>query len=256
MRSLPFLVCLAIAGSVTHASAADYGMPVLRGSSVYEPEAPSYYRWSGLYGGVSAGYVAGVTEFSDAVRPAATAVVASIPDNGAAWLWPTQPKANAAGSSYGAFAGYNVQFDDAVVGFELGYHRPSFNSTADYRVQRPGGARVDAREGLDIKDYLNLRGRAGWAFGAILPYATLGAVVGRADRAWSATGNVGGLNPNPRAETHADVFIYGFSAGGGVDVALLQNLFVRAEYEYVHFTQPTGVNAGLHTARVGAGLKY
>ena len=32
-----------------------------------------------------------------------------------------------------------------------------------------------------------------------------------------------------------NTILYGFSVGGGIDVALTQNIFVRGEYEYIQF---------------------
>ena len=49
---------------------------------------------------------------------------------------------------------------------------------------------------------------------------------------------------------------YGFSAGGGVDVALTPNVFVRGEFEYAQFAPISGIVAEIMTARVGAGLKF
>ena len=51
-------------------------------------------------------------------------------------------------------------------------------------------------------------------------------------------------------------FIYGWSAGVGVDVMLMPNFFVRAEFEYIGFTEAQGIQAQIGTARVGAGFKF
>ena len=53
------------------------------------------------------------------------------------------------------------------------------------------------------------------------------------------------------AKTNA--LIYGWSAGAGIDYALTQNIFVRAEYEFIQFSQ---MRLNLNSARVGAGLKF
>ena len=52
------------------------------------------------------------------------------------------------------------------------------------------------------------------------------------------------------------MFAYGLAAGLGVDFALLQNVFVRAEWEYVGFSPIDGTHVAINTARVGAGIKF
>ena len=49
---------------------------------------------------------------------------------------------------------------------------------------------------------------------------------------------------------------YGFMAGGGIDIALTANIFVRGEFEYAQFAPISGIVAEIMTARVGAGLKF
>jgi outer membrane immunogenic protein len=41
-----------------------------------------------------------------------------------------------------------------------------------------------------------------------------------------------------------------------VDVAVLPNVFLRAEWEYVAFAPVDGIRATLNTGRVGAGLRF
>jgi opacity protein-like surface antigen len=36
----------------------------------------------------------------------------------------------------------------------------------------------------------------------------------------------------------------------------MQNIFVRAEYEYVQFGQFNDLKTHIHTARIGGGLKF
>ena len=37
---------------------------------------------------------------------------------------------------------------------------------------------------------------------------------------------------------------------------IMPRFFVRAEYEYLWFTKLEGIQAEIHTARVGAGVKF
>jgi opacity protein-like surface antigen len=49
-------------------------------------------------------------------------------------------------------------------------------------------------------------------------------------------------------------FIYGYSAGLGVDVQLIGGLFLRAEWEYIRFT--ASVDTSINTVRAGLGYKF
>ena len=60
---------------------------------------------------------------------------------------------------------------------------------------------------------------------------------------------------NPRRERKG-VFAYGYAAGLGLDVALLPNVFLRAEWEYVQFIPVEDFKIHLNTGRVGVGIKF
>jgi hypothetical protein len=50
--------------------------------------------------------------------------------------------------------------------------------------------------------------------------------------------------------------LYGFDVGGGMDVALTPNIFVRGEYEYTRFAPTSNVLITVSSARVGGGFKF
>jgi opacity protein-like surface antigen len=50
--------------------------------------------------------------------------------------------------------------------------------------------------------------------------------------------------------------LYGFSVGGGFDMAVTQNIFLRGEYEFVQFAEIANITAKISSARVGAGFKF
>jgi outer membrane immunogenic protein len=52
------------------------------------------------------------------------------------------------------------------------------------------------------------------------------------------------------------VFFYGFSVGGGFDVALTPNIFVRGEFEYTQFAPISNITVSISTVRAGAGFKF
>jgi outer membrane immunogenic protein len=149
---------------------------------------------------------------------------------------------------------------------------------------------------LTLIDYASLRARAGWIVGTnFLPYAFGGFTVGRANftETASITGpsattvptlvptSTGLLTVQPAPvlpctgspielgvgetcgfygagtkNSALGTLIYGYSLGGGVDIALMSNVFLRGELEYVHFFPYNGIVVSLATARIGAGLKF
>jgi opacity protein-like surface antigen len=58
------------------------------------------------------------------------------------------------------------------------------------------------------------------------------------------------------AAGQSNALMYGFSAGGGLDWALTQNIFVRGEFEFVQFAPITNISVAIISGRVGAGYKF
>ena len=50
--------------------------------------------------------------------------------------------------------------------------------------------------------------------------------------------------------------LYGFTVGGGVDYAVMSNVFLRAEFEWDQFRPPPGFLATIATGRIGGGFKF
>ena len=108
--------------------------------------------------------------------------------------------------------------------------------------------------------------------GSFMPYAFVGFVVGRADIAKSVTvtetqfsdttaQQTASPGPLPScsltdSDSRANQFIYGYSAGLGLDMALTPNIFSVASIEYIQFVGLGGTNLYLNTLRVGGGLKF
>jgi len=97
-----------------------------------------------------------------------------------------------------------------------------------------------------------VRGRAGYAFGGVLPYVTGGLAVG--DLQASAPGLPGATNTNT-----------GWTVGGGIEFALPGNWTAKAEYLHVDLGDfNCGVNCGsapdenvsMHENVVRAGVNY
>src|SRR5579864_6546944 len=51
-------------------------------------------------------------------------------------------------------------------------------------------------------------------------------------------------------------WMYGVTVGGGLDVALTRNVFLRAEYEYVQFAAIANLVVQVNTVRGGLGVKF
>lgn len=259
---------------------------MLRGSVGYEVSNPTYMRWGGVYGGGQIGYAFEGAEFGSAGQSMVNYMLrnSSIQDNVANWT--TLPDKNTNGSSYGGFIGYNYQWDDVIVGVEANYSRTSFNTltasdsltrsfidntgalpnhTLDYNMT------VATSSSVQITDLATFRVRGGWVNGAMLPYAFAGLAVGRANVTTTATvsgtvtdtDNNGVLAPvtnnivlGPQTDSRRGMFVYGWTAGLGMDWAITPNFFVRAEWEWVNFSNVDDLSVHFNSARVAAGFKF
>jgi outer membrane immunogenic protein len=280
------LILLAPAGAV----AAD--MPdFLRGSF-----SPSTTRWDGFYFGAQAGKTFGSADFSSATGSMVSYILANTELQSLVSDWTTLSKGSTGSQSFGGFIGYNFQWDDVVLGGELNYNRMSLETGARDTVgpilvpghNLPDGSTVlysiteTSSASVAIRDIVTARARAGWAFDRFLPYGFAGLAVGRADvaRFASVTGTkstqapniidpitggviifapvVGNLNlpRNPQSQSQGGVIAYGFTAGLGVEVAVVQNLFVRAEWEFVEFPNISDIRVQANSVRAAVGLKF
>jgi outer membrane immunogenic protein len=260
------LILTAPAGAV----AAD--MPeFLRGSF-----SPSSTRWDGFYVGGQAAYLSGGADFGNATQPLVAYILRNtfIEDTFGVSNWTTLGRRDANSTGFGAFIGYNAQWDDVVLGLEANYTKTNWMALSSDSISRHMdsgvtryAATVDASSSIKLIDYTSIRGRAGYVMGHFMPYGMVGLVVGRADIMKSATvtetettissGAVTGvLGPTTDTDNQSGKFIYGYSAGLGLDMALTPNIFVRGEYEYVQFFGLGGLKYYLNTARAAVGLKF
>jgi outer membrane immunogenic protein len=270
-----WVVAFCLLGFVSHAAAQDFETPTLRGSSPFIPAAPKYTRWAGFYVGGQMGQSSTEMNFENATEKLIAYILrtTALENEEHPSTWGVLGKSNPTGQSYGGFIGYNSQWSDVIIGLDFHYNASSFHGVAPVspitRAVNAGGndyiATVDGSASMRITDYGALRFRAGWVAGNFLPYATVGLAFGRADITRSARVSgtetpEGGGTPFPfvfsTTEVKNKAFIYGWSAGGGVDVFVVPNFFLRGEIEYMSFTEIEGVMATIATARVGAGFKF
>ncbi|MGH6742565.1 MAG: outer membrane protein, partial [Bradyrhizobium sp.] len=181
------------------------------------------------------------------------------PSGVAPYLFGTPPStANSLNGGYGAFFGYNSQYEDVVVGIEGNYIHDGFSATTAASGINPGTPTLIqsvtySSETMRLPDFGSVRLRGGYMMGCFLPYLFVGAGFGEQtlDRAVSAS-------PPPLAPAwmtdSKSRLVYGYTAGIGFDVALTGGLFARAEYEYKRVT--SNLESIVNTARVGLGYKF
>ena len=176
--------------------------------------------------------------------------------------FPRSPGANGSGSGYGGFIGYNSQWEDVVVGVEGSYlHgnvRAASNISLNGYVDGVLDSTTQSNLAMTVKDFATLRLRGGYMIGNLLPYAFVGAGIGRADFVRSAGVSLATNVPIPlpafETATLNDRVVYGYSAGVGIDVNIIGGLFARAEYEYMRLT--SRIDTNVNSVRVGLGYKF
>ncbi len=286
MRRL--LVALGLLGGLlSPALAADYDLPILRGSQPVAPIAlvttvgpATFTRWSGFYVGGDFSFNYSRADFTSATAPL---VELSLQDTVVQQLFqPSQLQSLGIGSAnafgFGGFLGYNIQWEDLVTSVEATYTHTSLNITgpsspAISRSFNPPAGNVTSVSlsgtsgHFHLTDYAEVRGRAGYIVGNLLPYGFVGFVVGHGDYSVSAQTSAM-CGPNSISSTEcigfpitssaglSDALLYGYSAGAGLDWALTPNVFVRGEFEFVQFVPISNISVIIVNARAGAGFKF
>ena len=119
--TLPLLAILGLCGANT-ARAADLDYDYLRGAD-YDPIPAPVIDWSGVYVGGHGGYTSAALGSKGALQPLIyrdSHNTTGESDFSASTLL-SPPSRRVGDMSFGAFAGYNVQFDDFVFGIEADY---------------------------------------------------------------------------------------------------------------------------------------
>jgi opacity protein-like surface antigen len=211
MRKI-FLSLLVMTAAGT-AQGADLDYDYLRGADYDPPPAVALIDWSGVYFGGHGGYTAGSFAQRKATQSAlanyfnATAVES---EYGVSNLV-TFPGSRGRGASYGAFAGWNMQFGEAVLGLEADYTHTNQNAVSTYEINRimtlsngvSETVRLNGQSRTDINDYGTIRARAGYAIGNFLPYVTGGFAIGQVSFTDSAAVQYFGYDANTYAANQA-----------------------------------------------------
>lgn len=267
---------LLLLGAAT-ARAQDF--PDLRGTFSNWSASSNYSRWDGLNFGGQIGVTNMDTDFGNSTSGLIAYILRNTEVEGqfSPSSWTTLPSNTTNGRQYGAFIGYNWQWDQLVVGFDLAYNRIStLSSSASDTIARQvvttpdnvnNALTITTQSSLKMIDYGTMRARAGYAIGQFLPYATIGAAVGRFDYTSTATVHDIGTPPSgspilpfdttdTQGNAKNNAIVGGFAVGLGLDVAVTPNVFLRGEWEFVAFAPVNGIRAMTNTGRVGIGVRF
>ncbi|MBR0818545.1 outer membrane protein [Bradyrhizobium liaoningense] len=275
MRRL--LLAAAMLGTVSAAYAADMPeLPFLRGS-VTDGLTSARPNWQGGYFGAQAGYGSSDENFRGSTSNMMSSLLADtlIESSMGVSQWNLGlGKASQRTTGYGAFVGYNGQWDDVVLGLEISWLHGTFGGSASATERRVSATALSdgnfhdvtatSTSSISISDIGTFRGRAAYAWGCFLPYMFAGLALGNADIVRTANvqdrvsttqlGTYTALAPLSSTDAQHNHLIYGYTAGLGVDVNLVGGLFMRAEYEYIRFS--SAVDTSINTVRAGLGYKF
>jgi outer membrane immunogenic protein len=274
------VVCSTVlAASAGGASAADWP---LRGS--FEPSG--YARWDGWHIGAQAGYANMNTDPGNSTSSLVAFILrnTTLESEHAPSSWTTLSPGTTNTAVYGGFIGYNMQWDNLVLGFDFGYKHPNrLDAGSTESISRrvvtsadnvQHDVTIDAQTTLKLVDYATLRARGGYAIGQFLPYMVVGAALGRFN--YSTTVSVsdfltqlplvpsppGGplgfalLTPSTSTAGKDNAFIGGVVVGAGADWAITPGLFLRAEWEFIAFGSVNGARNNINTASLGLGFRF
>jgi outer membrane immunogenic protein len=288
MRRL--LVAFGLFASISGATAAEYELPpTLRGAEAVLPGAsPCCPRWSGFYGGGQVGHSSMTADFGRGVSDLAAFIVRDsileTPVSG----FTTLPEVSTNAFGYGGFFGYNSQWEELTLGWELNYIHTSLNARAEDSLERviannavapPNhnffyDVTVSGNAHIRVTDILMMRGRAGWTVGNFLPYAFLAPGIVRADVTRAATVSSVRTDvptatdpvtlpippvffgPDSRTDSKLAGYYFAYSAGIGIDVELMPRVFARLEWEALHIPDIQSMKVSIQTVRTGLGVKF
>ena len=269
--SIGVAMCAALAvWPAERAAAADWA---LRGSMA----PPTYARWDGWQAGVEVGWGTMRNDFSNSTSPLVAFILRNTIQEAefSPSTWTTLPANTTNGPVFGGYIGYNMQWEQLVVGVDLGYKYANLATTASDSISRQfvtsnnfnNAVTIDARASFKLVDYATLRARAGYAWGNFLPYAVIGIAAGRFNYGTTVTVHAEGdpILPAPGTSYVLDqtassgkdnAIVGGVAAGLGIDWAVTPGMFLRAEWEYVAFAPVNGSRSNINTGKVGAGARF
>src|ERR1700753_233201 len=186
-----FLAAAVMWCAVSPARAADMpDLPILRGG-ITDGLSNTRVNWEGFYIGGQGGLGTADMDFTGATKDVATKLLfdTAIQNAGDVTDWPFGGKVSVHGHGFGAFAGYNSQWEDVVLGLELSYMHGSFGGSQSDSMSRiftdsngtTDTATYQADGSVHLTAMASARLRAGYAWGIFLPYVFGGMALGQAD---------------------------------------------------------------------------
>jgi outer membrane immunogenic protein len=237
-------------------------MAMLCSSAAFAADLPSrmpppvayvpVFTWTGFYLGVNVGYGGDrfVYPFNGFVAPGIAVAGSTSFTSG--------------GVLGGGQVGYNWEFpNNVILGFETDFDGAAIRgkATADAGAAALGLPIGAASAGSRINYIGTVRARAGYAFDRFLVYGTGGFAYGQVNFTANAVAAAGGVGAV--ASTSQNSGRTGWTAGGGFEYAITNNLTVKTEYLYVNLGTNTLLNAVGGNIRqkttaniVRAGLNY
>jgi len=265
--ALPLAGMLSIAAPRAAVAGSDW----LRGSV----DTGSYMRWDGLNFGAQFGLTSMNTNFGGSTGTEIAYILrnTTLENEAAPSSWTTLSSSDTSGQNYGVFFGYNYQMEQLVLGFDATYNRTTnLRSAASDSMTRivttsdgvTHTVTISAQSSNELIDYATLRFKAGYAFGQFLPYVFIGGAAGRFNYTSSATvsdhqvqgATVIDFGPETQSNNKNNAVVGGFTGGLGIDVAVLPNVFLRGEWEFVGFTAVNGIRSMINSGKVGIGVKF
>jgi outer membrane immunogenic protein len=199
---------------------ASVGAIALTGSAALAAEPlppPPIFTWTGVYVGGQVGYAWGagnfnVTGFDPTARTFISGTLANNPN----------------GVIGGAHLGYQYQFNQLVLGIEGSVDGTSLTNTATFPIAFRGG-NLSAETSADVQG--SVRGKIGIAWDRLLIYGTGGVAFG----GFSTDFRLVAPNVPILATAHTSSTRVGWTAGGGIEYAVVNNWWVFAEYRFTDF---------------------
>ncbi len=248
-----WFICAVVLLALTPRAFAD-DLDILRGTE--SVGAATFPRWSGFYFGGQVNYSDGSATFNNATQPllAFSLRELALEEDVMPSSWPVLGSGTSSSTGFGGFVGYSTQWQDLILGLEANYTHSPFTVTATDvadRARRHGGSGISYSVNVDGSGSLQrdrlrlLRARAGWVFNNYLPYGFAGVAVGprqlhrhhpgrRTTERQDCPVADHSLRPGhpptcvdysfSNSAGKTNTILYGFAVGGGVDVALTQNI--------------------------------
>lgn len=193
------------------------------------PASPSAWSWTGFYIGGNAGGAWGNFDPQSTTTFVGLLIAPDVSIFNAAGL---SQSIKPSGFTGGFEAGYNWQFNSAVLGIEADIEALNLKGSSTVNSAFLGPIPFTISSSASTHWLETTRARLGFAAGSWLFYATGGAAF------TTLKANFGFVDTIPESESASlSTTKAGYTVGGGVQAALWQKWSVKAEYLYVDFAR-------------------